>query len=200
MTAAVLALIGIVIQGPTIEMSITQAGQEVGKAWLSQKIDAGSKKTFAKLIMGDVKIIETAEYSLDGTPRNKTISRTELDKTVKTEAIFGKAGVSFRSGEYRQQIPLPTKGSTRALSELWFIQTKPKPNQSVEYERFDLYGGAFVHCKVQYVGKEIITVGGVAVSANKVRVDGKTDAWLDDRGDPYRMVIDGKTKFERIGK
>ncbi|MEO7454148.1 MAG: hypothetical protein ABIV13_05230 [Fimbriimonadales bacterium] len=184
--AAVLA-----VQAPTIEMSITTDGKEVGKAWLTQKLEGGMKKTYAKLILGDVRIVETAEYAMDGTPKSKVM--THNDKRI--EAVFSASGVSVTG--VANPIPLP-KSEIKAKSEFWFIQTKPPVNHKVEYQRFDLVQGKFVPCTVLHVGKQEIEFKGKTISANVVRIDNKTNAWLDDRGDPYRMIVDGKTRFERI--
>lgn len=188
----------VLVQGPTIEMSISTEGREVGKAWLSQRLDATGKKTYAKLIMGDTKIVETAEYGLDGTPKIKISMRTQGASSVRSEALFSNGKVTLKSGDSTTTVLYPEAGSLKALSELWFLQTKPKANHVVEYQRFDLYTQTFVPCKVIYVGKENIEIRGKSISANRVKVDSKTDAWLDDRGDPYRMIIDGKTRFERV--
>lgn len=196
---AIIAAVGL-IQAPTIEMSITSDGTEVGKAWLTQKVESGAKKTYAKLILGDVRIVETAEYSLDGTPKAKVLTRTVSGKVERTEATFGTGAVRLISGGQVTTIPLPAKGSLQAKSEFWFLQAKPPVNHTIEYLRLDLNERKFVPCKVTYIGKEQITLGGKQVAANRVRVDGKTDAWLDDRGDPYRMVISGGTRFERVVK
>lgn len=181
-------------------MSISTDGREVGKAWLSQRLDATGKKTYAKLIMGDTKIVETAEYGLDGTPKLKISTRTLGANTVRFEALFSNGKVSLKSGDTTTTVLYPEAGSLKALSELWFLQTKPKANHIVEYQRFDLYAKAFVPCKVIYVGRETIEILGKKTSANRVKVDSKTDAWLDDRGDPYRMIIDGATRFERVAR
>lgn len=194
--AAVLTAI-LLAPPPTIEMAITTDGKEVGAAWMSQKLDVNGKKTYAKLIMGDVKIVETAEYTIDGSPKLKIITRTEKGVSATTQASFADGKVTVTAGKESATVAFPEKGTLRALSELWFLQTKPAKGHTVEYQRFDIYGGKFVPCKVVYLGKDDIEVQGKKVSANRVRVDNKTDAWLDERGDPYRMIIDGKTKFER---
>jgi hypothetical protein len=186
------------LPAPTIEMTISTDGKDVGKAWMSQKLDATGKKTYAKLIMGDVKIVETAEYAIDGTPKLKIITRTEKEVSVTTQASFANGKVTLTAGKETLTVPYPSNGTLRALSELWFLQTKPAKGHSVEYQRFDVYAAKFVPCKVVYQGKEDLEVSGKKVSANRVRVDDKTDAWLDERGDPYRMIIDGRTKFERV--
>jgi len=183
---------------PTIEMTISTDGREVGKAWMSQKLDATGKKTYLKLIMGEVKIVETSEYAIDGTPRLKISTRTENGASITTKATFATGKVTLTKGAETATIPYPDNGTLRALSELWFLQTKPAKGHRVEYLRFDLYTAKFVPCKVVYVGKEALTIRDKKVSTNRVRVDDKTDAWLDDRGDPYRLVIDGKTRFERV--
>lgn len=198
MTLAALLTAIALAPAPTIEMTISTDGREVGKAWMSQKLDATGKKTYAKLIMGDIKIVETAEYAIDGTPRLKVITRTEKEASTTTQASFASGKVTLTSGKNTAIVPYPERGTLRALSELWFLQTKPGKGHSVDYQRFDVYGAKFVPCKVVYLGKEDLEVLGKKVSANRVRVDEKTDAWLDERGDPYRMIIDGKTRFERV--
>jgi hypothetical protein len=198
MTLAAILTAAVLLPAPTIEMTISTDGKDVGKAWMSQKLDATGKKTYAKLIMGDVKIVETAEYAIDGTPKLKIITRTEKEVSVTTQASFANGKVTLTAGKETLTVPYPSNGTLRALSELWFLQTKPAKGHSVEYQRFDVYAAKFVPCKVVYQGKEDLEVSGKKVSANRVRVDDKTDAWLDERGDPYRMIIDGRTKFERV--
>jgi len=198
MTLAALLTAIVLSPAPTIEMTISTDGREVGRAWMSQKLDATGKKTYAKLIMGEVRIVETAEYAMDGTPKLKVITRTEKDVSATTQAAFGAGKVTLTSGKETATVPYPEKGTLRALSEFWFLQTRPAKGHSVEYLRFDVYGAKFVPCKVAYLGKEDLEILGKKVPANRVRVDEKTDAWLDDRGDPYRMIIGGKTKFERV--
>lgn len=198
MAIAALAALLVLAPAPTIEMAITSGGKAVGQAWLSQKLDASGKKTYAKLILGEVKIVETAEYAIDGSPRLKVVSRTEKGATVTTKAEFANGEVTLTAGKETKTVPFPEEGTLRAVSELWFLQTQPPKGHTVSYKRFDVYGAKFVDCKVVYVGKEEIRVMGKAVQANRIRVDDKTDAWLDSRGDPYRMVIDGKTRFERV--
>lgn len=194
------ALVAVVaLQGPTIEMSILSNDREIGKAWLSQRLDSAGKKTYAKLIIGDIKIVETAHYKPDGTPISKTSIRTEAGKDLTTEATFADGKVTFKSPTGTTTVPFPATG-IRALSELWFLQTKPPLNHTVTYQRFDLNQGKFVPCKVVYQGKESIRIGDKTFSAHKVRIDDKTEAWLDERGDPYRMVIEGATRFERVGQ
>jgi hypothetical protein len=199
MTLAVAAAAVALVQAPIIEMSITSAGKEIGRAWLTQKLEGGSKKTYAKLILGNVRIVETAEYAMDGTPKVKSLTRTENGKDERIEARFESGKLRLINGAEVTTVDFPS-GSLKAKSEFWFLQTKPPINHVVEYQRFDLSTRKFAACKVVYVGRESISVAGKKHNANKVRVDDKTDAWLDERGDPLRMVIDGKTKFERVSR
>jgi len=180
-------------------MTITSGGKEVGKAWLTQKLESGAKKTYAKLILGDVRIVETAEYTMDGTPKVKVLTHTTMGKDIRIEAVFGPSNVKVTVAGQPTTVALPTNGSLQAKSEFWFLQTKPPVNHTVEYQRFDLSTRKFAPCKVTFVGREEITMHGKKLVANRVKVDGKTDAWLDERADPYRMVIDGGTRFERTG-
>ena len=198
MITAVVAVAVLSLQAPTIEMSITAGGKEVGKAWLTQKLEAGAKKTYAKLILGEVRIVETAEYSMDGTPRSKILVHTASGKDTRTEAIFGPGSVKITGAGEPTTVAFPPRGSLQAKSEFWVLQTKPPVNHTVEYQRFDLSTRKFVPCTVKFVGREEITNRGKKVVANRVKVDGKTDAWLDERGDPYRMVLGGGTRFERV--
>ena len=195
-TALVAAVV--LVQAPTIHMAITTNGDKVGDAWLTQKLEAGVKKTHAKLILGETRIVETAEYAMDGTPKTKVLTHTSMGKTIKIEAVFDRSNVKVTNAGQPSTVAFPAKGSLQAKSEYWFIQTKPPLNHSVEYQRFDLNTSKFVPCKVTFVGREEIISGGKKITANRVKVDGKTDAWLDERGDPYRMVLEGGTRFERV--
>ena len=199
MSVAALITAVVLLQAPTIEMTISSNGTEIGKAWLTQKLDASGKKTHAKLILGEVRIVETAEYAMDGTPKSKVLVRTEGGRDMRIEARFQKDSVKLTAGDV-STIKFPSSGSLQAKSEFWFLQTKPPVNHVAEYQRFDMSTGKFSHCKVVYLGKDEITIAGKKVEANKVRIDNKTDAWLDDRGDPYRMVLEGGTRFERVSK
>jgi hypothetical protein len=194
----VLAAAAILVQAPTIHLTITTDGKKVGDAWLTQKLEPGGKKTHAKLILGETRIIETAEYAMDGTPKTKVLTQTAMGKDMTVEAVFGTTEVKVTVAGQLSTVALPTKSSLKAKSEFWFLQTKPPVNHSVEYQRFDLNTRKFVPCKVTFLGREEITTGGKKLTANRVKVDGKTDAWLDERGDPYRMVLEGGTRFERI--
>lgn len=193
-----LAAAAILVQAPTIHMSITTDGKQVGDAWLTQKLEPAGKKTHAKLILGDVRIIETAEYAMDGTPKSKILTRTVNGVDERIEAIFSSSSVKVTGPGGATTLDLPTAGSLQAKSEFWFIQTKPSVNHTVKYHRLDIATRKFVDCTVKFIGREEITSRGKKVVANRVKVDGKTDAWLDERGDPYRMVLEGGTRFERI--
>ena len=197
MITALIATV-VLVQAPTIHMSITTEGKQVGEAWLTQKLEGGVKKTHAKLILGDIRIIETAEYAMDGTPKVKAMTRTANGSEQKTEAVFSQAGLKVTWPGGSSDVTFPPRATLQAKSEFWFIQTKPPVNHTVEYQRFDLSTRKFVPCKVTFVGREEITTGRKKVAANRVKVDGTTDAWLDMRGDPYRMVLPGGTRFERV--
>ena len=185
-------------QAPTIHMAITTDGKQVGEAWLTQKLEPAGKKTHAKLILGKVKIIETAEYAMDGTPKSKVLTRTVNGIDERIEAVFSKSSVKLTGPGGGTTVDFPTGGSLQAKSEFWFIQTKPPVNHVVRYHRLDLATRSFVECTVKFVGRQEITIRGNKEVANRVKVDNKTDAWLDERGDPYRMVLEGGTRFERI--
>ena len=200
MVTALIAAAALSLQAPTIHMSITTDGKQVGEAFLTQKLEGGVKKTHAKLILGSVRIVETAEYSMDGTPKSKAMVRTANNQEERIEAVFLKDGVKVTGPGGGVTVDIPTRGTLQAKSEFWFIQTKPPINHSVVYQRFDLGTRKFVECKVTFVGREEITSGGAKVVANRVKVDGTTDAWLDARGDPIRMVLKGGTRFERLAK
>ena len=200
------ALIGLILlTGPTAEMKVMVGGQQVGDAWLTDKLTpGGGKKTQTKmaLIYNNQKatVIEEVEYAADASPVRKYLRKDGPDGQQMRIATFssGAAHVTDESGGQRKtsEVPVPKGADVRAASEFWFFKTQPARGATCNHYRFDMDKLAWVETKVKYVGPAQMVSGGKKYTTHLITIEGLGKAWLTDEGKPLRVEV-GKLQLIR---
>ncbi len=166
----------------------------------------GSKVSRMEMTLTDPKgqsvmIVQETIYQKSGVPKQKSQTTTiEGVPTYTIVAIFERGVVRLQAVMYGKSsettIPVPTDLTIAEKFEFWFCRDKiPLKGQNTFY-RFDLSTLKFERTKSIYQGRRSIMVGQRVRTANLVQV-GDSKIYLDDRGDPIRIVSPG-VLMERI--
>ncbi len=195
-----LLAVGVAWAGET-SLKVTGPDGLVGSATLVNKVQTDGTK-YVRLTMKLAKGSEPAtdvlqESSYNGKGEPVRMLQTTKNGPVKTSVVVtftaeGAQVIADHGDGPKTNMVVNPAGSTANPSEFWFVGKAPKTGDSFEYFMFRLSDQSWQKSKVKFVGKQDIVVGGKRVSANLVQ-SGEAKAFLDDKGDPYRIEVGGLT-------
>lgn len=174
-----------------------------GKAIVLNEMRAdGSKSSKMEMTLTDsngksILVTQEASYGASGVPVFKSM-KTQVEglPTQTIVAAFSSHNVTLTSmiGENASEtsLPVPTDLTIAEKFEYWFCRDKIPVKGQNSFYRFDLTTLTFERTTSIYVGRKSITTGGRTRMAHLVQV-GDSKIYLDDAGDPYRIVSPGVT-------
>lgn len=193
--ASAAILVG-VSSSPTVKMSITLGGKNVGTAWITEKLtEDGGKRSQTKLILANNGLkstfIDEVEYDKEGYPVRKYVRRQGPDGQEMRIATFGdrlaEVVTEMNGKRSTQTVKAPEGCETRAASEFWFIKNQPRVGQTDVYYRFDMDQLAWIETKVKYEGMRDLELGGQIMRTHCVTLAGMAKTWLNDLGRPLKV-------------
>ena len=192
-----------------VKMTISGSAGRTGSATIVNRIQKDGSK-YVQLSMelrstsGQiVNIVQESVYDKTGRPIRK-IQTTDTKGGVRQEIVaqFENGKVRVRATQNgkttRSTVFVPTGKSINAKSEFWFVRDKVPAGGKTTYMRFDLQTMDWVEETAVYRGTREIRVGGKKVKAHLIEM-GDVKAYVDDRGDPWRVVMEG-VLMERVTK
>ena len=183
----------------TTELAIYRNDNRVGSAWITTRLieEKGlSIRMRVELDAGErtITVIEESDYDAEGRPVRKYARMSPPGEWSMIIATFknGVATVITEQSAKRHttRYKAPESADTRAVSEFWFIKTKPKPEETATYHRFDISKMRWLKTVVKYEGLEEITIGGKKISAHLTTLESegeKFKTWTDDKGAPLKV-------------
>ncbi|MBL8064911.1 MAG: hypothetical protein JNM34_03530 [Chthonomonadaceae bacterium] len=194
------ALVRASLAGET-QLSVKGPDGLTGTAKLSTKLlEDGSRYVSLSLRLSyngnlETDVLEESTYDSKGRPVRMLQTTHASGKKTSTSVNFTEEGaqvVTNKSGTMKTNLVVFPEGTTANPTVFWFCRDKPEKGRSVEYYLFRLSESSWSKAKSRYDGDEDIVVSGRKVTAHVVRI-GEVTSWLDDKGDPYRIELQGLT-------
>jgi hypothetical protein len=191
---------------PSLQYTVTGPDGLKGTASLVNQVqDDGSKyvRLSMSLVYGNgdkAEVLQESSYDKVGRPVRKLQTVHAAGTRRSVVVTFNEAGAKVvedqGSGPKTSLVSPPDGADTKVVTEFWFVRDKPKVGQTATYYAFRPNQKDWVEIKARYEGTKEIVAAGKRVTANLL-VMGEIKAWVDDRGDPYRLEVAGVTLERR---
>lgn len=191
-------LLAAISSATVTKMVLKAAGTELGSATFDISLmPNGGIKTIQDIEVSaggqTLSYKDVSIYDKTGRPLSTEETQVQAGKTQVVAVTYGpKAAtvvVTANGKSTTKTLPNPKDGSIASPSEFWFVRDRPKKGTVDASYSVDPKTRTWTLEKTKYVGDDTLTVLGKKVTAHKITVDNRGTIWLDDKGNPYKILV-----------
>jgi hypothetical protein len=192
----------------TVDYRLLAGGKQIGSIRTTLKVDRGGyfEESTAKITQGGktVSIYTKTQLDSKGNWTRKGLELGSGATAIKAFAIpkgtsalvFMERGGKKYQAEVKQTSNLPTTDTTAR----WFISYKPKPGETVNFQRFDMQRRQWSDVTIRYVGVKTVTLEGkvhAGFETERTEYGKKSTVVLDSKGIPI-LLDSPEMRLERV--